>query len=450
MRHSITAILLRLQELLAHQGLRRYAGNTAWLFAEQALRMLAGFLVGVWVARYLGAGNFGIFSYALAFTSIFGGLAKLGLDSIVVRELIKTPEKRDVCLGTAFRLKLVGAFLTLLAVALAVVPSGNDATTNIYILIIAAGVVFQSFEVVDFYFQSQVLSKFVSVCKMSQTLFSSLFKIYFVLTGADLIWFVLVTLFDQILLGLSLALAYKLQRLGSFYRQFDMALARQMLGDSWPLILASVGTMLLFRIDQLLIKSFLGMEAVGLYAAAVKIAELWFFIPMIITSSLFPAIVNARKISPDLCNQRLMRLYSLLIWISLGIAVVVTLFSGWLMATLFGHAYAPAGDTLAILSWSAVFVFLGNASKRWFLVENLQRLLLYRIVGGVGMNVVLNLILIPLYGIEGAAISTLVSYGFTYYISYLFNPRLRELFVITTKSFCPKYIFKEAYEDREK
>ncbi|HYN55491.1 MAG TPA: oligosaccharide flippase family protein, partial [Methylotenera sp.] len=197
-----------------HQGFRRYFSNTSWMFGEQILRMIAGLLVGIWVARYLGPEQFGIFSYAIAFVSIFGVLAKLGLDGIMVRNLVTDPQKRDIYLGTAFWLKLFGAFITLGIMAFATLFTSNDHTTNLYIFIIASGIIFQSFEVVDFYFQSQVLSKFVSTCKIIQLVISSIAKIYLVITGADLFWFVVVTLIDQVTLALTLYIAYKSQKLG--------------------------------------------------------------------------------------------------------------------------------------------------------------------------------------------------------------------------------------------
>ena len=163
-----------------HQGFRRYLANTSWMFAEQMLRMVAGLLVGIWVARHLGPAQFGVFSYVIAFTALFGSLAKLGLDSIVVRDLVREPTLRDSYLGTAFWLKLVGALFMLGTIGIVVKLTSSDAITKLYIFIIASGTIFQSFEVVDFYFQSKVLSKFVSICKLIQLLISSILKLYLI------------------------------------------------------------------------------------------------------------------------------------------------------------------------------------------------------------------------------------------------------------------------------
>ena len=392
-----------------HQGFRRYFANTSWMFAEQMLRMIAGLLVGIWVARYLGPEQFGVFSYAIAFASLFSSIAKLGLDGIVVRDLVREPEQRDSYLGTAFWLKLGGALIMLGAVALATQFTSSDRLTNLYILIIASGAIFQSFDVVDFYFQSQVLSKFVSICKMTQLLISSLLKLYFIFTGADLIWFVLVTLVDQLTLALSLYFAYRYQKLGGFYRYFDVTLAKQLLKDSWPLIFSGLVVMIYMRIDQIMIKEMLGEREVGLFSAAVRLSEVWYFIPMIITASLFPSIVNAKKRSEELYYTRLQRLYTIMVWLAIAIALPMTFLSDWLVTLLYGEAYREAGQVLMVHIWAGVFVFLGVASGSWLISENLQWIAFYRTFSGAIINIILNFVLIPIYGLIGAAIATVIA-----------------------------------------
>ena len=427
---------MSLREFISHQGFRRYFTNTSWMFSEQILRIIAAFFVGVWVARYLGPEQFGIFSYVLAFVAIFGGIAKLGLDNIVVRDMVNAPEKRDVYLGTAFWLKLIGAFVTLGIVAIVVQFTSNDVTTNLFIFIIASGLVFQSFEVIDFYFQSKVLSKFVSICKMTQLFLSSLLKIYFVLIKADLFWFVLVSLIDQITLSISLYIAYKYQRLGSFLKHFDLTVGKKLLLDSWPLILSSIAIMVYMRIDQVMIKEMLNARAVGLYSAAVKLSEVWYFVPMIITNSLFPAIVNAKKQSEELYYKRLQRLYTLMIWIAIAIVLPMVFFSDWIINCLYGSAYNEASSVLKIYVWAGVFVFLGVASSQYLIVQNYTRISFFRTFLGAIVNVILNIILIPKYEINGAAMATLVSY-FVATFSIGFIPKTSKQAVLMLKSIIP-------------
>lgn len=431
----ITPLARLLNAAKNHAGFVRYFKNTSWLFAEQMLRMLSGVLVGIWVARYLGPEQFGIFSYALAFVAIFSTIAKLGLDSIVVRNLVNEPSKRDVYLGTAFWLKIFGAIVSIALISAAILFTNNEDATNLYIFIIASGILFQSFEVVDFYFQSKVLSKFVAICKVTQLLLSSLLKVYLILTEADLIYFVLVSFIDQLLLAVTLYFSYKYQNDSGFYRHFSWSTAKKLIKTSWPLIFSGLVIVIYMRIDQIMIQNILGYKEVGIYTAAVKLSEAFYFIPVIVASSLFPAIINAKGISDSLYNFRLQRLFTLMVWFAILIALPVSLNSQYLMTLLYGNEYREAASVLVISIWASVFVFLGVSSGNWFVIENLERYALYRTFCGMVVNVLLNLILIPKYGIVGAALATLIAQIVAALLFDLFNKNTRKLFYLKLSAF---------------
>lgn len=437
---------MRLNQLLtralSHQGFQRYFANTSWVFAEQILRLGAELLVGIWVARFLGAEQFGILSYAIAFVAIFSTIAKLGLDSIVVRELVIEPSQKGRYLGTAFWLKFGGAFLSIAVVIVALQLTSNNYTTRLYILIIACGMIFQSFEVVAFYFQSQVQAKYISSGKLMQLLLSSLLKIYLVCVDSDLKWFVLVSLVDQITLAAAYFIVYRRHQSESFIQYFDYTIAKQLIRNSWPLIFSGLAAMIYMRIDQVMIKEMLGDRDVGIYSVAVRLSEVWYFIPMVITNSLFPSVINAKKASHELYNARLQRLYTFLVCIAVAVAIPTTFLSDWLVATLYGEAYQGAGKILKIHVWAGVFVFLGVASSAWLTSENLQRYAFYRTFAGAVINVVLNLLLIPSYGILGAVIATVVAQLVAAFALDLFTEKTRIMFYMKVKAFNPTYILR--------
>lgn len=429
------------QTARTHDGFRRYAANTSWMFAEQMLRMVAGLLVGIWVARYLGPEQFGLFSYSVAFAALFGSLAKLGLDSIVVRDLVRNPELRDVYLGTAFWLKIMGAGLMLSTIAVAINFTNNDDTSKLYIFIIACGSVFQAFEVVDFYFQSKVLSKFVSICKLTQLLISSLLKLYLIYTGTGLFWFVMVSLVDQITLAVTLYLAYRYQKLGGIFWAFKIKIAKSMLKDSWPLIFSGIAITLYMRIDQIMIKEMLGERDVGLYSAAVRLSEVWYFVPVIIMNSLFPAIANAKNVSEALYFQRLQLLCTAITWLAIAGAFSVTILSEWLLPFLYGQSFQESSNVLAIHIWASVFVFLGISAGSFFTIENMAKRFLYRTILAAATNVLINFVLIPKFGIYGAATATVISQLIANYLIDLIEKDTRRLFVLKTKALLPIYYF---------
>ena len=195
-------VLQKVSNLWNHAGFRRYFANTAWLFAEKILRMVVGLFVGVWVARYLGPERYGLLSYAQSFVGLFGAIATLGLDGIVVRELVKDESKRNLLLGTAFLLKLFGAIMVLIVLAIAIKFTSNNQFANILIFIIGSATIFQSFNVIDLYFQSKVISRYVVFTNMLSLAMSSIIKIGLILYQASLIAFALMVPFDSIILAL--------------------------------------------------------------------------------------------------------------------------------------------------------------------------------------------------------------------------------------------------------
>ena len=198
----------RITLLKDHSGFRKYFANTSWLMGERILRMGVSLFVGIYVARYLGPERYGLLSYANSFVGIFLALATLGLDEVVVRELVKTPEQREKILGTSFLLKLVGTLLMWVAIFAAVPFTENDLQTNILIIIIAFGAVFQAFNVIDLNFQAKVKSKYVVHAQFVQLIISSIVKIILVVNEAPLIWFASVYSLDVIVLAMGLVFAY--------------------------------------------------------------------------------------------------------------------------------------------------------------------------------------------------------------------------------------------------
>lgn len=390
------------------QGFKKYLFNTIWLFTDQVLRLVAGVLVGIWVARYLGPNQFGLFNYAMAFLAIFGVIAKLGLDSLIVRNIVNQPEQSNLYLGTAFWLKIIGSAITLSITGIYTLFAGESHAVNVYILLLVSSLAFQSFEVVDFFFQAKVLSKFTAICKTSQLVISSLAKVYLITSHASLLSFIIVQILDQATLGITQFLAFRYYTKNThFIRYFRMDIAKDLLQNAWPLIFGGLIIMVYMRIDQIMIMKILGEREMGLFSAAVRLSEAWYFVPMIITNSLFPAILNAKKTDEEKYKRRMQRLFNLMFMISVAVAVPVSLASPLLIDIFYGEAYHNAAKVLTLHVWTGVFVSLGVASSNWFLAENLQKFALWKTIAGGVINIILNLILIPEFGTVGAALSTL-------------------------------------------
>lgn len=432
---EVKILFLRINDLMKNPNFSKYFKNTSWLFLEKVFRLVIGVFIGIWIARYLGPESFGLFSYAISFVGIFIAVATLGLDGIIVKELVKGDVDRDVLIGTAFGLRLIGSFFVILLLSISIQFTSNDFQLNIYIFIIASSTIFQSFNVIDYYFQSQVISKYAVYSNMISMAISSCIKVFLIINEADLIAFIYLVLFDSFILSLGLIYFYIKNKMQIFAWSFDLHIALSLLKNSWFLILSGIVSSVYMQIDQVMIQNMLGSSAVGQYAAAVKLSEIWYLFPAVISASLFPAIINAKNISDEKYYSYFQKLYDGLVWFAIFISVAMTFAGDWLITFLYGLEYQTAGTVLKIHVWSSIFIFIGVASSKWFIIENLLKYSFYKALSGSILNVVLNYYMIPVYGIIGSAVATLLSLILADYFFNLFSSKTRITFILQTNSF---------------
>ena len=392
------------------QAFKKYFANTSWLFGQRVLKLVISFVVNIYIIRYLGPSEFGLLSYGISFAGLFAAIATLGLDNVVVRDLVNEPAKKDELLGSTFYLKLFGAILSIFFIVITLFIISEEKFSSIIILIISTSTLFQTVNVVDFYFQAKVEIKYSAIAQFVGLILSSLFKVILVLIKAPLIYFALAFTIEFFLISIGFVIAYKSKNQKLFNWKYNKLIALNLLKDSWPLILSGLVIAIYMKIDQVMIKNMLSDKEVGYYAAAVRLSEAWYFIPTAICTSLFPSIIIAKKINTLLYMNRLQKLYDILTWLAFAIAIPVTLFSTFIVGLLFGQEFLSSGPVLTIYIWAGIPVSLGVASSQYLINENLTKISFYRAFIGMLVNVILNLILIPIYGIIGSALATLISY----------------------------------------
>lgn len=419
-------------------GLRKIVHNIGWLSAERVLSMALSFFVGVYVIRYLGAENFGKLSYSISFVALFSAISKLGLDQIVVRNLVKQENSTAEILGTAFALKIIGSLLAVCLVSLTIWHSNEDVQMRRMTIIIALSLMFSSFDILDLWFQSQVLSKSIVITRSIQFIISSLAKLLLIFFKLPLIAFAYLLLIDSIVLGMGISFVYLQQNQSFFKWKIRKSFAVDLLKDSWPLILSGVMVTIYMKIDQVMLGNMSNNQEVGNYAAAVRFSEIWYFIPTAICCSVFPSIIKSKQRSKEEYYVKLQQVYDLMAWISLAIAIPMTFVSGYLMTTLLGQEYLKSGQILSIHIWASLFVFLGVARSQWLIVENFTKFsFLTTLLGGI-CNLFLNYLWIPKYGGLGAAWATTISYIFAVYIScFLYIPLFNTGLMLSKALFIP-------------
>ncbi|MFZ4854986.1 MAG: flippase [Desulfuromonadaceae bacterium] len=417
------------------QNLQKIIGNTGWLFFDKGLRLGMGLLVSAWMARYLGPELFGTYNYALAFVMIFSTLANLGLDGIVVRDIVRDPACMDETLGSAFVLKFIAGILTLLVTSASIaLLRPNDTLIFWMVTITAAGTVFQAFDTIDFWFQSQVCSKNVVYVRSVAFLLISFVKIALILAHAPLVAFALAGLGEVAIAAVGLVIAYK--RNGRYLRDWSASIPRvkKLLEDSWPLILGGLFLSIHARIDQVMLGQMISQQEVGYFSAATKLIDVLGFVPVIIYSSVAPEITNAKVQGEQIYFDKLAHVYRVMTILFLVTAVPVLLVADWLVVFLYGSEYQAAGKLLCLYVIRLFFTNIGMGKALFITNENLFRYAMLTALIGSISNIGLNYLWIPTYMSVGVIWAMIVSFAVSTFAVDIFFSRTRNHLKVMIKA----------------
>lgn len=380
------------------------------LFVGRIGSLLIKMIVGISVTNYLGRGQNGILFGGTVYIYFFSAIATLGLDQFIVKELHAFPENRDSILGTSFWMKVLAGILCVPLIWLAYQVYPAKGTPYSYVLIFSMIGIIQAFTVIDSYFQSQVQSKYIMQVQVGGNLLSAVIKLALIFAKMPLIWFVYAYAFDFLLISIGYYFTYQRKNRNIFNWSYNAVLAKKLLNYSWPLIISGIMISLFMKIDQIMIQNMKGVKEAGAYATVASFSEAWNFVPVVIVTSLFPAILNAKRDDAGRYRKRIQHLYDLMVYLSVPVAIVIT-FAAPFIYKLYKPEFAYAAPVLSVHIWSGIFVFLGAASGQYLIAENYNKLTFIRTGFGAIVNIGLNLILIPKMGMMGAAIATLAAYG---------------------------------------
>lgn len=418
---------------------RAALGNSSWLFVEQIVRMVAGILVGVWVARYLGPEGYGWFNYATVTVGLVASLTSPGFGAVVVRELAKSPAETSAWMGAAFFLRAAGASIGFLAcVVIAWRHSGAGTPASSLILVLAAGMLLQTLDVADFVFQAHAASRVAAWVRMGVCVFGSIVRAALILGDAPLQAFAVASVIE--IAAAAAGWLWMLQRHGhgvttwTYERRRVIALLR----ESWPLAVAGLAIIAQAYADQLVIGVSLGAEELGQYAAAMRLVSAFAFVPMVINTVAAPEIARAKRDDESLYRRRLHSLYRLMFALFLMTALPLALLGPAVAERLYGRSYADAAALLPWLAPRLFFTNLGVARSIFLTNDGLLRFGLLTASVGAVVNVALNLILIPRWGAKGAIVAAMVSFSVTTFALEVFEPSARSnLWVMARAVFLP-------------
>lgn len=405
---------------------RKIIANIAWLAAERIFRMAVGFFTLAWTARFLGVEQFGTLNYALAFVAIFSPLAQLASDQITFRDLVNEPEAKERILGSAFLLKsLAGLIIFGISVVAVSLLQSSDPLVVKLVVIVGAASFFSGFSVIELWFQSKVDSKYVIWARNSSFVLGTIARIILLELKAPIAFFAWLVVIESLLNSIGFIVVFRWANYQIFNWRFDWEYSKSLMKISFPLIFSTLAIVIYMRIDLVMLGQLADTEAVGIYSVAVKLSEIWPFASTMIVKSLAPSIISSKGVSANTYYDKLQRLCNFQAILVYAIAIPMTFLSTPLITLLFGAEFAPAGTVLSIHIWSSMFLFLGYVKEIWITTEGITWFAFIFTVAGAAMNVLLNFILIPPYREVGAAVATVISYGFADYIMCFLYPPAR-------------------------
>ncbi len=429
----------RIQKYLSGSDNGPVLANAIWLYADQGLRAVVTLVVFSAVTRFLGPEQYGILAYAAAFPALFLPLAMLGLDYVVVQELVRRPKQRAGILATASVLLTGAALLSLgfAAMVTGLLPAGNPARPLIWITVFS--LLGQPFQLIDFYFQSRVAARYAVVARVSSNVAVNVFRLCLVWRGAELHWFAWTFVFETFVTGLSLLAAYRATGAERIRPRidWDWREAVGLLRASWPLLLGRLAMAGYLRLDQLLLGQVAGVGALGLYAAAARLGDATQLVTLTYINSYFPRFVAAHAEDPVKFAVLREQFFRRMTWLAIAVAVGVTFAAPWITRGLLGPKFEGSAAIMVAFAWANVFAAQISVRGKWFLAEGWQLHSLAYFAAGAVAHLAGVWLLAPSFGPLGAAMSFCAAQALMALVAPLAFRKTRLAAWVVWRSFLP-------------
>ena len=426
--------------------LKNIFGNSMWQIGEKIITMIFSVFVTSIVARYLGTEDYGFVNYIISIVMLFTTFSTLGMEKITIKDIIEREESEERILGTSFYIRLIGGIVLIFISQITIyILDEKNMLAQLLGLIMGLCMIFRAYEVIEYYLQSQMKLKTISIIRFCSTFFVAILRILVVIFDWGIVGFTATYLFDAIIVAVLLKIWYKKRKKLKF--KFSLEYAKRILSKCWYVAISGLMVTLYMRIDQVMLGSMLDNKTEnGIYSAAVRIAEIWYFVPTAIISAFQPAIVIKKKHSEEQYEKTMQRLYDIVAIVGIVFGILITLFGDIAVQILYGDEYKGATSILKISVWAGLFATLGTARSVWLVNENLQKYsLIYTSVGCV-TNIVLNYFLIPKIGARGAAIATLIAQFVTNVLALVPFKKTRKSSTMILKSIFLNQAVKDVFK----
>lgn len=393
--------------------MNRLIKNASWIIICKIIQSILGFFVSLMSARYLGPSNYGLINYAQSLVVFVTPVMLLGFSNILVQEIVNKPENEGLTLGTTMFFSFCSSLLCSICVVIfAFIANKGDTVTVVVCALFSLSLIAQAFELIEYWFQAKLLSKYHAIVGLIAYTLVSGYKIVLLATGKNVYWFAVSYAIDYVIVAISLIIIYR--KKGGRRFHVSKELAKTLFKRSSPYILSSMMVAIFTQTDKVMLNQMLDSSATGLYSAAVMLGGLTSFVYQAVVDSFRPKLFeDLKNEGHEKFNKGIIELYSLIIYTSLVQAILMTVLAYPIVLITYGKQYLLAVDTLRIVAWFTTFSCLGIVRNIWILANEKQVYLTPINMSGAVANVLLNALLIPVWGINGAAVASLITQFFT-------------------------------------
>ena len=382
--------------------------NASWIIGCRILQAICALLINMFTARYLGPSNFGLINYAASLVAFLSPLMTLGISSILVNEIVTHPDQEGEVVGTSMLLCIVSSIFCIVGLgAFVMVAHPGEKDTLIVCFLYSLLLISKGIELIQYWFQAKLWSKYVSVSMLIVYLVVAAYKVFLLLTGKSIYWFSLSYAIEYFLIAIALLVVYKNKKGPQL--KFSFNVAKRLIGRGKHFIIADIMGVVLAQSDKIMLKSMIGNAEVGFYAAAWSIANITNFVFAAIIDSMRPVIFNLKRTDEALYKEKVSKLFGIVIYLSLAQSIFIACLAKLIVYIMYGKAYSDVTPILQIVIWYTSFSYIGAVRGVWLLAEEKQKYLWQISLIGMIANIVLNFVFIPWLGAIGAAIATLIT-----------------------------------------
>ncbi|WP_108958587.1 flippase [Leptospira ellinghausenii] len=383
--------------------------NLVWFFFDKVFKLIVGFAISVMIVRYLGPEWFGKYNYVNSIIVLFGIFVSFGSEGILVKLIVSEPDQKNEILSASFWFHSIFGLLSFLLSFLFLIILRNESDLFQLLLILGIPLLFRSFSIVRYVYESNLEIKKVVIIDNLIYFTFSLIRVILIYFNYSFSWIFISFATEGIISNFSLFLYYRLKHSSFLNVRPKLDRVKSILRESFPILLSGFAIIVYMKVDQIMIGSMLGDEQLGIYSVGVRLSEFWYFIPIGISSSFFPHLISLKKELSIQYKKRFAILHSIVFWMALLGACITQFAADFVILKIYGYDYLNSSSVLKIHIWASLFVFLGVAGSNYYILENLQKLTILKSLFGLLVNIILNYLWIPEYGILGAAYATLIS-----------------------------------------